>query len=94
MGSKNSNRLEGFSSDTKQIAAYPNPFLDILNMNIITDEDLTIKIKDVAGRVILTYKNINQSFNIEGKLNNGVYFINIENQSGSYKKVMKVIRAN
>ncbi len=76
----------------KQVSAYPNPFNESLNINVSTDENLIVKVEDVIGRIIKVYENVNRSFVITEKLNNGIYFIKIENQSGSFTQTIKVIR--
>jgi hypothetical protein len=78
---------------TKQITALPNPFISKLNLNITTDELLTITIKDIAGKIISIYSNVNSSFVVDAQLKNGIYFIDVQNQSGTYRKVLKVLRA-
>ncbi len=87
-------RLSGdASADAKQIVAYPNPFSDQLTINVTTDENLIVKIQDVTGRVISVYQNVNQTFVMNEKLNSGLYFINIENELGTYRQVLKVVRS-
>ena len=81
-------------NEAKQINAYPNPFTNLLNIDVQTDEDLTIIVRDVAGRIVDTYKNINQSFVIDNQWDAGIYTISITNQNGSYNKMLKVIRTN
>ncbi len=76
----------------KQVSAYPNPFNESLNIIVSTDENLIVEIADLTGRIIKAYDNINHSFIIREKLNNGIYFIKISNQTGSYNQTIKVIR--
>ncbi|MEP7265573.1 MAG: T9SS type A sorting domain-containing protein [Bacteroidota bacterium] len=85
---------KGQSFIAKQITAKPNPFAGMLNMDVTTDEPLTISVKDIAGKIIHIYNNISSSFVMDDQLKSGVYFIHVENQSGTYKKVMKVVRTD
>lgn len=65
-----------------------------MKYNVPTNEDLTISVKDVTEREINVYTNIRQSFGVDSKLNNGLYFPDIENVAGTFKQVMKVIKAD
>ncbi len=76
----------------KQISVYPNPFGSTLTLNVVSDEALSVTVRDVAGRVLATYKNITQSISIENNWKNGMYFITAENESRSYLQVIKVIK--
>jgi hypothetical protein len=89
----NSPRLEDIYS-SKQIAARPNPFVGLLNIDISTDEPLIITINDLAGRVINTYACINSSFIIDEPMKSGIYFIVVENLAGTYKKVLRIVRTD
>ncbi len=85
---------EDANSSVKKVSARPNPFSDVLKIEVATDEELIITINDVAGREMAVYPNINSSFIVDAKLNAGMYYIVAENKSGSYRKVFKVVRSN
>ncbi len=80
------------NTENKQISVYPNPFKDILNIDVVTDEDLKITIKEINGREIGVYANINRSFVLDTPLKSGVYLFIVENKSGTYRNTMKVVR--
>ncbi len=86
--------LASINSSIKNVAVYPNPTHDIVNVLMdVTESTSTITIADLSGRVILTE-------NVEGNgfinkpvdlstLNTGIYFISITN--GSSHSVQKVV---
>ncbi|MBA2612487.1 MAG: T9SS type A sorting domain-containing protein [Bacteroidetes bacterium] len=73
----------------KDVSIYPNPTSNklVLTINLAATETLNIKVYDITGKELLSYKNV--TFN-EGEntyelntsgLDNGVYSIVLENQS-------------
>lgn len=87
-------RLGSGLSDTKQITTAPNPFSQSLKLNIVSDEDLTVTVKDAVGRTMSQFNNVQGSLEIRNKWQNGIYFITIQNSVGSYRKVLKVVRVD
>jgi ELWxxDGT repeat protein len=73
------------------IEIYPNPARNLFTVNTSEFESGNIKIIDLNGRVILT-ENINQRDNIQFDLAlaNGVYIIELENQSMIARKKLIV----
>ena len=63
-----------------------------MNIDVVTDEDLKITIKEINGREIGVYANINRSFVLDTPLKSGVYLFIVENKSGTYRNTMKVVR--
>ena len=71
---------------------YPNPAKDFIIIDSESNENLTIKISDINGRMILEkqLKNSKTKFSIES-LAKGIYFVMIENQ-GNILKIEKIIK--
>ena len=77
------------------IKIYPNPALDqfTLSIEIKNKEDLTLKIYDVIGKLISTekiYQN-DQKINVD-KLNNGVYWIEVQSSNWTEKEQLLIQR--
>ena len=70
---------------------YPNPTNGDVTLNFDNNDELSVRIVDLNGKVLLEEKNVQQSgqnFNINGKP--GVYFMEVA--SVDSKKVFKVIK--
>uniref|UniRef100_UPI00404ABE10 virginiamycin B lyase family protein n=1 Tax=Flavobacterium sp. TaxID=239 RepID=UPI00404ABE10 len=69
---------------------YPNPTEDFLFLKGI-NEEVNIKIFDVAGKKVQTMTNFNPEHSIDiSKFSHGVYFIKIQNQTINYtRKIIK-----
>ncbi|MEI8203497.1 MAG: T9SS type A sorting domain-containing protein [Bacteroidota bacterium] len=63
----------------KNLKIYPNPFTDILFIDLMNNETPIIKIFDFAGKIIDNYTIIrNDNYSLDcSKLSSGIYFINI-----------------
>ncbi len=88
-------RLENVNdgnNNNKQVSVYPNPFSNTLTLNVVSDENLLVTVRDMVGRVLAEYTNVNQSIVIENQWKNGMYFITAENESRSYMEVIKVVK--
>ena len=77
------------------IKIYPNPALDqfTLSIEIKNKEDLSLKIYDVIGKLISTekiYQN-DQKINVD-KLNNGVYWIEVQSSNWTEKEQLLIQR--
>jgi hypothetical protein len=70
--------------DQAQIAVFPNPVGGLLHISVngsLSDEELTLSIADVSGRIVkrLTLKSSDDHFKADiNDLNNGVYMISLE----------------
>ena len=77
------------------IKIYPNPALDqfTLSIEIKNNEDLTLKIYDVIGKLISTEKihQNDQKINVD-KLNNGVYWIEVQSSNWTEKQQLLIQR--
>ena len=77
------------------IKIYPNPALDqfTLSIEIKNNEDLTLKIYDVIGKLISTEKihQNDQKINVD-KLNNGVYWIEVQSSNWTEKEQLLIQR--
>ena len=70
----------------QDIALYPNPFSESLNMEIHNIETVnSITVLDQLGRVLIQYtgNDITNSMTIGQELPNGVYYMNVDAQDGS-----------
>lgn len=77
------------------IKIYPNPTFDqfTLRIEIKNKEDLSLKIYDVIGKLISTekiYQN-DQKINVD-KLNNGVYWIEVQSSNWTEKEQLLIQR--
>jgi hypothetical protein len=64
------------------ISIYPNPVKDILNINNETGKEITISLKDVAGKELVRKISTSQTASID--LNHykaGIYFITVNNDN-------------
>ena len=77
------------------IKIYPNPALDqfTLSIEIKNNEDHTLKIYDVIGKLISTEKihQNDQKINVD-KLNNGVYWIEVQSSNWTEKEQLLIQR--
>lgn len=78
------------ADETAYFDIYPNPFQNLLNLNIATQSDaeqLNIKVINIAGQVVHTrkvnvasYSNLNEVLDLSS-FNSGVYFITLESKN-------------
>ena len=77
------------------IKIYPNPTFDqfTLSIEIKNNEDLTLKIYDVIGKLISTEKihQNDQKINVD-KLDNGVYWIAVQSSNWTEKEQLLIQR--
>ena len=71
------------ADNDQPILVYPNPANDLVNIHIATIDNLTVKLIDTKGQLVLegTIENATCSFNVS-TFGNGVYFIQIEGTTG------------
>ncbi len=70
------------------VSVYPNPSKGVISIE--SNENLTINITDITGRKVVENTTIIHSGSIDlSKLNNGVYFVNIDN--GQTKGTKKIV---
>ena len=87
-------RFAAMTDNAEQRAsANPNPFINKLQITIQTEEPLTLKIMDVEGRLLNEMKNVSKTVEINDLVKTGIYFIQLNNESGSYQQVLKVIKS-
>ena len=82
------------NADSKLVTVGPNPFSNNLTVNVTTDEDLTVTVTDITGRVYSRMENVNSTFELQNNWNGGMYFITVENADASYRETIKIIRAD
>ena len=80
-------------SSNENIVIYPNPTKGIVSINFennFNNENVSIKVIDMIGKIIYEKKNIeiiNSSINIYlDNVNNGVYFITIQRKDKIFSK--------
>jgi hypothetical protein len=73
-------------SDALQVfSIYPNPVKN--DINIINIQNSNIIISDLSGRMLFSKKGCNNSENINiSNFKTGIYFVNIQNENGSFTK--------
>jgi len=82
---QSSNTLE-FSHET---SIFPNPFKDELNIHTNNNDEFTISIFDINGKLLVN-EIVNKNIKLNTKLNSGVYLLEIKSEKESYTK--KIIR--
>lgn len=76
-----------FNQISSTTSIYPNPINDILTIQNSSDESLTLKLYDFAGKQILQ-RSITQSATLQtDNLSKGIYFIELSNDREASKKV-------
>ena len=85
--------IENYDHGTQQVAVYPNPFVDIVNVNVKNaGETLSVRITDQLGNIVLE-KKVTQAdemnLNLSG-LSSGVYFVIVSTGNNQYtQKLVK-----
>ncbi len=85
--------IEKYDMGLQQVAVYPNPFVDGVNINVKNaGETLTVKITDQLGKVVFE-KTVNQTDEMKLNLNElseGVYFVAVTSGNNHYtQKLIK-----
>jgi uncharacterized repeat protein (TIGR03803 family) len=76
----------------KQVAIYPNPSQGLVNIDLGSLKNVSIKVHNVTGQLIYKDENINiPNYQFEIKESNGVYFIEINsnNEEQKYKLIIE-----
>jgi len=78
----------------EEVAIYPNPFNDVLNIKVSKEESYSYKVYGALGNVVFSN---NQMISGETKidlrnLSSGLYFIELKNESSKKQKVIKVLK--
>ncbi len=85
---------EGLNESDYEIRIYPNPSNSTfrIDTHFVNDENYNLVVKDVLGRDVEKYENINSknSFTFGKELIVGMYFVEITN--GNNHKIIKVIK--
>ena len=74
------------------IDIYPNPASEIININVQEEVSFTAKLYDLSGKLISTHKNKDQ-INVS-ELDNGVYLLELREESTDRKRIEKIIVNN
>ena len=86
---------EGLGENDYEIRIYPNPSNStfIIDTRFVNDENYNLVVKDMLGRVVEQYENINaQNTFIFGKeLSDGLYFASIV--KGDENTIIKIIKS-
>jgi len=85
--------IEKYDFGTDQVAVYPNPFIDAVNVNVKNaGETLSVKVTDQLGKVVFenTVNQIDQMKLNLGGLSSGVYFVSVTSGNNHYtQKLIK-----
>lgn len=86
------------------VTAYPNTFQSYINVEIEAEEpeEYQIMVYDMLGKIFYTnsfvpdnFNNATHTIDFSGQvLREGAYYIRIENQEGSFRKMLKVVKTN
>jgi hypothetical protein len=73
-----------------EISLFPNPVTSILKIENFTEDELSITVNDISGKIIETYTSQNESIfiNLENQ-SSGIYFVNVasKTKSSTYKMI-------
>lgn len=62
---------------------YPNPVSDVMNINNVSSEVITIDVVDATGRLLESYKVNRSNFEMNvSRMSGGTYFLNARNENG------------
>jgi hypothetical protein len=75
--------VDEINGESNAIRVFPNPAQSYLNIHSGTTGNLSVEIRDITCKVIL--KSNSSMINIEG-LDSGLYFLNIQTESGNVTK--------
>jgi len=75
--------VNSIQKEEKNDLIYPNPTSNILNLNNL--QNANIKIFDLCGKMLMNINNTDSKIDVSN-LNNGIYLIKIETQSGIITK--------
>ena len=86
--------IKSLEKDISDIKIYPNPFNDILSIDIFEDrfsENIELILFDVLGKEVLREKLMKNSTISTKQLDKGVYFLKVSNQDRIkyYQKIIK-----
>lgn len=84
-------------SDKIRFLVFPNPFFDKIELEIVGFELLekpVLKIYNLLGKEVVTIylQNENEVISIDGKMNHGIYLVEISNESGGVIYSKKIIQ--
>jgi phosphatidylserine/phosphatidylglycerophosphate/cardiolipin synthase-like enzyme len=85
--------IEKYDLGNQQVAVYPNPFMDAVNINVKNaGETLSVKVTDQLGKVLIE-NTVNQTDKMQlnlGALSAGVYFVTVTTGNNQYtQKLIK-----
>ncbi len=84
------------SKTTNKISIFPNPTNGLINVQTVNleDEEYLYKIYNLVGQKLSFVKTKETDFNIELNGDNGIYFLTIENETGTILQTQKIIKNN
>jgi hypothetical protein len=77
--------------NTVKAEVFPNPFNKRLTINTKANDNLTIIVTDISGRVMETFSNVNGLLDINSDWDDGIYIITLINPSTGYKETIRAI---
>jgi hypothetical protein len=89
---------EVMAASVKDIAVYPSPFRDKLNINIpaeLNEKQMTIGILNMMGTLVSQFNGRGADAQVflaqaSSKLSNNIYVVNIEVPEGNFRSSVKV----
>jgi hypothetical protein len=98
-------RKDSTKHSAAELAAYPNPFNDYLNLEVITTntiDKLDIEIYDSNGKIMFAkvFNSVSSGRNTiristaEANLQQGIYFMRVHSNDGATNSVIKLLKIN
>ena len=79
------------SSTASNIKVYPNPTNDILYLDLPNQAEVTIKVFDVSGKLLLEQVQASNTINTQ-PLQSGVYVIQVMDKKGTFVRTARFIK--
>ncbi len=73
------------------IKVYPNPATSTLYLDLPSQEDYTIRVFDVSGKLMMDQKQTNNSINTQ-QLQSGMYVVQVINAKGTFSRTARFIK--
>jgi hypothetical protein len=79
------------SNTTSTIKVYPNPTSNFLYLDLPTQEEITIKIFDVSGRLLIEQTETSNSISTQ-QLQSGIYVVQVTDKKGTFARTARFIK--
>lgn len=79
------------SASASTIKVYPNPASNVLYIDLPNQEEVTIKIFDVSGRLMVEQTRLSNSIGTQ-QLPSGMYVVQVMDKKGTYRRTARFIK--